>query len=435
MLVGVGGSGRQSLTKLATFILEYKLFQIELKRGYDYIMFRDDLKELMYLSGCQNKQTVFLFNDTSIIDERFLEDINNILNSGEVPNLFTENDEFQQIDDLLHPIMKENEITDLTRDNTWNYFINRVKKNLHLVLCFSPIGNLFRKRCRMFPSLINCCTIDWYSRWPKQALLSVSKRYLEQSNNDGIIDPEYIEPLSIMCERVHSSIENISQQFYNQLKRKIYITPKSYLDMIKLYIKQLQNKTFELNQRRKILLNGLNKLKEANEIVNKLQGELTILQPKLVIKQKEATELLAKIEIDQREADKVKEKVETEAKIVEKQANETLIVQQDAQSDLDKALPALEAASEALNALNKSDITEVKSMAKPPTGVVLVLEAVMILLNEKTSWDHAKKVMTGANFLKSLTEFDKDNIPEKKVSILKKYTSDTENFSIERIQK
>lgn len=140
--------------------------------------------------------------------------------------------------------------------------------------------------------------------------------------------------------------------------------------------------------------------------------------------------------MDQAEADKVKEKVGKEAAVVGKQAAETKAVQQDAQKDLDKALPALEAAATALNSLNKADITEVKGMAKPPAGVVMVLEAVMILLEEKTDWNNAKKVMGGAKFLKILVEFDKDNISPKKINILKKkYTSDEENFSVERMQK
>jgi len=44
----------------------------------------------------------------------------------------------------------------------YNFFIERVKQNLHIVLAMSPIGDAFRNRLRMFPSLINCCTIDWF---------------------------------------------------------------------------------------------------------------------------------------------------------------------------------------------------------------------------------------------------------------------------------
>ena len=44
----------------------------------------------------------------------------------------------------------------------YNLFIERVREHLHVVLALSPIGDAFRNRLRMFPSLINCCTIDWF---------------------------------------------------------------------------------------------------------------------------------------------------------------------------------------------------------------------------------------------------------------------------------
>lgn len=44
----------------------------------------------------------------------------------------------------------------------YGFFIDRVRANLHVVLAMSPIGDAFRSRLRMFPSLINCCTIDWF---------------------------------------------------------------------------------------------------------------------------------------------------------------------------------------------------------------------------------------------------------------------------------
>jgi dynein heavy chain len=53
---------------------------------------------------------------------------------------------------------------------------------------------------------------------------------------------------------------------------------------------------------------------------------------------------------------------------------------------LSKAIPALNAASEALKKLNKNDITEIKGFANPPAAVVMVLEAVCILLGEKSDW-------------------------------------------------
>lgn len=61
-----------------------------------FLSLLSDIKKLYRLTGVDNKPTVFLFNDTQIVDESFLEDINNILSSGEVPNLYKQ-DEFVEV--------------------------------------------------------------------------------------------------------------------------------------------------------------------------------------------------------------------------------------------------------------------------------------------------------------------------------------------------
>ena len=96
LLVGVGGSGRQSLSRLASYIIEFSVFQIEITRHYRQQEFREDLRNLYFQAGVENKPTVFLFNDTQVVEESFLEDINNILSSGEVPNLYKP-EEFEEV--------------------------------------------------------------------------------------------------------------------------------------------------------------------------------------------------------------------------------------------------------------------------------------------------------------------------------------------------
>lgn len=88
LLVGIGGSGRHSSVKLASSMAEFNLTEVELSRNYGVAEWREDLKKILIKAGCEGKPLVFLFADTQIADETFLEDINLILNTADVPNLY-----------------------------------------------------------------------------------------------------------------------------------------------------------------------------------------------------------------------------------------------------------------------------------------------------------------------------------------------------------
>lgn len=100
MLIGVGGSGKQSLVKLGSFMLGYITKQITITKKFDFKAFRQFVyEELIYPTGVEGTMITFLFTDTQIINESFLEDINNILNSGEVPNLIEQSEKDKIISD------------------------------------------------------------------------------------------------------------------------------------------------------------------------------------------------------------------------------------------------------------------------------------------------------------------------------------------------
>ena len=101
-----------------------------------------------------------------------------MLASGEINDLFTEED-YEGIVNNVRAAVKGEGIQD-SKENCLKFFLDRVRKNLHMSLCFSPVGDAFRNRSRKFPALINCTVIDWFHAWPEEALLSVAKKFLEE---------------------------------------------------------------------------------------------------------------------------------------------------------------------------------------------------------------------------------------------------------------
>ncbi|RKO89719.1 dynein heavy chain and region D6 of dynein motor-domain-containing protein [Blyttiomyces helicus] len=403
--------------------------EIELTRTYGDIEWREDIKKLYRIAGLEGKNTVFLLSDTQIKNETFLEDMNSILNSGEIPSLF-EFDEREKILGELRPVARERGLPE-DRDSVYQFFIGRVRDNLHIVFGTSPVGDTFRNRCRMFPSLVNCCTIDWFDEWPKDALLSVSRRFLEFVD---LGSDEMKVKIAEMCVEIHASVGEIAKKFYAELRRRYYTTPTSYLELINAYISMLQEKRKELGSSRDRLRSGLNKLLETNELVAKMQIELEQLGPELQIRAKDTEVLMIKIGKDQEVADTVRKTVSEEETVVRAQALETEGIANEAQNDLDQALPALDKAYKALDALEKKDIAELKVFTKPPDLVLMVLEAICTLFKVKPDWENSKKLLSDPQLMKKMAEFDKDNISEAVSKKLKKYIENP-NFNAEAVEK
>lgn len=89
-----------------------------------------------------------------------------------------------------------------------------------------------------------------------------------------------------MCVEVHNSVRQATKDFWEEMKRRYYVTPSSYMELIRIYSKMLKEKKTEFMNNRHRLLVGLSRLSEANSLVGTMQDELVTLGPKIEEKAK-----------------------------------------------------------------------------------------------------------------------------------------------------
>ncbi|KAJ7419450.1 dynein heavy chain 8, axonemal [Pitangus sulphuratus] len=377
LLVGVGGSGKQSLAKLASFIAGYKIFQITLTRSYNITNLADDLKLLYRTAGLDGQGITFIFTDNEIKEESFLEYVNNLLSSGEV-------------------------------------------------------GEKFRARSLKFPGLISGCTMDWFSRWPKEALVAVSNYFLSEFNMvcSPSVKTEIMETMGLFHDIVSESCENYFQRY----RRRAYVTPKSYLSFINGYKEIYTEKLESISEQAERMQTGLSKLMEASESVAKLSKDLAVKEKELAVTSAKADKVLEEVKESAEAASKVKQEVQGVKDKAQKIVDAIDLEKQEAEKKLEAAKPALEAAEEALKTIKPEDIATVRKLAKPPHLIMRIMDCCLLLFQKKLdpvtldpekpcckpSWAESLKLMSGP-FLSNLQNFARDTINDETVELVQPY--------------
>ncbi|XP_059839458.1 dynein axonemal heavy chain 6-like [Hypanus sabinus] len=426
MMVGLDSTGKITNSSLACYVADCELFTLSIGHNYNHSDFREDLKRVFKQTGVHGVNTVLLLTDFDLLQASFLEDLNYMVNLGQVPGLF----ESEELDNVIMELKKyerEGNISD-NKEALYRFFLQRVHDRLHIVLALSTTGQMFRQWCRTNPSLVSCSTIDWYDRWPKEAQLKVANAYFAHAEFEEVLK----EKVAKACVDIHNSISVALEQMWQQMRRHYYITPSKYMELIHTFSNLFTAKKKKILNARNRFANGLEKLSEASSLIGVMQEELVPLGAQIEKKTKEVEQLMKKLQDDTDAMEEVRAIVKQEEEIM---AEETQVVQEYAEqatSELKNVLPVLGQAVSALQALDKSDISEIRVYNSPPTLVLTVMNAVCVLLQKPPQWATAKLLLSDPSFLKHLLSLDKDKIPEKVFLKLKTYSKQPD-FSPERV--
>ncbi|CAH0562483.1 unnamed protein product [Brassicogethes aeneus] len=430
LLLGISGSSRLSLSKLASFMCNIKVIQPKITSSYNLNDWNNDVKAALRETGGFGNQVLFIVREYDLLDDQYFDNINYLLKESEIPTLYSP-EERQDILELVRLSAQDgNRNVDISSTSVFMFFHKRCIMNLHIFLCLSPVGTALNKRLSMYPYLTNCNVI-WWDDWPDRYFQSIATVYLKEVNLLDDVKHSLLDAFIFFHRNVQEKSKTVLK-----FRRKLYITTSHYTHMIRLFVELINQKQTSLLDTKKRYTLGLNKLSFAADQILEMQKSLAEYQPQVEEMTQKAIEMTKQIALETIEVERASALVRTDEKVAHKQAEVAQVLKSECEVELAQAIPILEDAISALNTLKPSDITLVKSMKNPPDAIKLVMAAVCVIKDVKPDripdpstgrktldyWGPSKRILGDMNFLQTLKDFDKDNIrPEIMVKIRKDY--------------
>ncbi|KAJ6231571.1 dynein heavy chain [Anaeramoeba flamelloides] len=427
LLVGASGAGKTVLSRFVAWVNGLSVFQIKISRKYNLEKFDEDLRIVMKRAGLKGEKICFIFDESNILSSSFLERMNALLASGEVPGLFDEGEGMSGLLSQVREVAKQDGKLLDTDEELYQYFTKQVQNNLHVVFTMNPANADFSNRSVQSPALLNRCVLDYFGTWSNQAMYEVGYQFTKELSLDK---KEYVPPTEfpIQIEQmeeypnhrqaliassvwIHNSVGTISKKLSKRQGRMNHITPRHYLDMINHFVKLFNEKKRSIKEQQTHLDIGLKKMKETQNQVDELQQELHEKEKELQKKQKEAEVKLNQMIKKQQEAESKKKQLrelETKLALQNKNINSQ---KEKAKKKLSKAQPAVDKAKKAVSKITKSSLDELRGYSKPKEPIKKTILAVCKFLGHgDIDWTKCKHVMAQSTFIASILDYNTEKI-------------------------
>ena len=433
LLVGVGGSGKRSLTRLASKFSRVQLREIRNDNPNDTTEFSETLKTMCRDAGVKGLVLTVIITEPLLASAYVMHVINAMMSGGGMGGLFNKTEKDEMGHAVKAAVRRSGEMD--TSSNCWAYFKKEVMQNIHIVCTVSPSSQIFRTQFTRYPALIRCTTRIHILPWNSEALNSVAesfvgslqiedlslpvmkwenavieevldeyKRGLAANNEDPTLEThmrrlikqfrmtqdvpnhlrdveEYHKMIVDFLVSAHTNANQLAETLRDERTCFVHVIPALFLRVITGFTTLLLKTKLDIKTTFSRLALGRFKLIATSERVEKMQATLTVA----------STEVSTAMDTAERQREKLGEeshKVDLEAKAAALEEEECEKIRIDiqtlkfeAQADLDRALPILEKAQHALESLDKSSLIELKSFKAPHRDVHTVMMAVLTLLS------------------------------------------------------
>ena len=256
LLVGDSGAGKTVLSKFVSWMNGLQIFQIKAHSRYGIEHFNEDLRGVMRRVGVDGEKICFIFDEGNVLGSGFLEAMNALLASGEVPGLFDGDDYTALMSACRDSAACDGVIID-SEEELWRRFTSIVQRNLHVVFTMNPSGGEWKNRSTTSPALFNRCVVDWFGSWSPKAMAEVGKEFtlrLDMGDAESVggswgigegddlmarvqdafegIKGGFRQAVVAAFVQLHSITKNVSEEALASSTGRTFLSPCDYLALI-----------------------------------------------------------------------------------------------------------------------------------------------------------------------------------------------------------
>ncbi|CDI74192.1 hypothetical protein EPH_0001780 [Eimeria praecox] len=426
LLLGVGGSGRRSCARLAAFLAGFGVVESQgVSHSVAMSEWQEDIKSTILATGVLKKPQLLLVPAEHLAHDGVAADVCTMLQLREIPDVFTADEKAEAVSALRVKVSSAPGESDSGVVST--------QSGADPALSGKPIA---QQKLLSVSSALQ----QYDSALP--SIQQQAANGAEELLSHPSADPnEKIKLLCGACADIFESTKEIAECYREEQRRFFYVTPASFLRLLDGFCHIFMTRASQHHHQQQQYELGLQKLHDVSQQVMEMQQQLEKLQPELAKASAETQQLMQVLTAKQEHAASTMSLVEAEERECKTQADAAAAAERECQDHLAEAMPALLAAEEALKKLSKADITELKSMKAPPSGVVKVMEALCKLFGvtpifvqvspsqprQADYWQTGKKHLLGSSrFLQRLLNFDRDTISPNVMAAIAPYDEDAD---------
>ncbi|KAH3756292.1 cytoplasmic dynein 2 heavy chain 1 [Pelomyxa schiedti] len=392
LLVGKSGVGRGSAVSLVAFINRYRLITPSISPQYGLKHFHSDIKQVLQIAGIEGEKVVFLLEDHQLGDKSFLPCVNSLLSSGEIPGLYN----IEEIEPLCAPL-KEKCADAGFFGSLYQFFIERVKANLHIALVMDDSNKDFLPNCQSNPSLFTKCVIQWWEQWGHDVVSHLPIEMLKDVL--PVNDATNTSTLFDQLLQIHKSMETQG------------VTPRKFVTFISTFKIIYNAKCQQAKKEKSSLSAGLTKLGEASATVSTLSKDAAVKREQLQLSKSQASSMMIQIKEKMQVMAKQQEEMTALNGVLVEEQTRTSQQKESVQGKLSEIQPLLDGARNLVKGLTRRNIEEMRTLRTPSQTICDIMEGVVRLTGDtNTTWPAIKAVLGRSQIINELVNFDPEQV-------------------------